>query len=335
MRYEAVTVPAGGGRLVRRLRSFRSEVKRFRGLIRGLQPDLVIQVTATVPAVLTAATLEHVPTVVHADEILDAGFPPHSLRAAGGEVVLRFTARSAAGICACSGPVAAQYSRRGATAVETVLPSIAPSHGGRDPAACRKALGIPANGAVVLAVGSLSHGRGQDVLLRAVSLLAARLPHLRCLIVGASHPRPQDRRFEASLRQQAAGSCPRGTVSFLGQVGDLASVYAAADVVVNPARVPESFGRVAFEAGIAGRPTVSTGVGAVGEYLRDGQSALIVPPDDPQALADATFRLLSDRALGERLAASAGRFAQAELTPERAVEGFDRLLNRVEVRGRK
>ena len=210
MRYEAVTVPAGGGRLVRRLRSFRSEVKRFRGLIRGLQPDLVIQVTATVPAVLTAATLEHVPTVVHADEILDAGFPPHSLRAAGGEVVLRFTARSAAGICACSGPVAAQYSRRGATAVETVLPSIAPSHGGRDPAACRKALGIPANGAVVLAVGSLSHGRGQDVLLRAVSLLAARLPHLRCLIVGASHPRPQDRRFEASLRQQAAGLLPSG-----------------------------------------------------------------------------------------------------------------------------
>jgi glycosyltransferase involved in cell wall biosynthesis len=103
-------------------------------------------------------------------------------------------------------------------------------------------------------------------------------------------------------------------------------VYAAADVIVNPARFNEPFGRVPFEAAIAGRPAVVTRVGAIPELLRDGGSALIVEPEDPEELASAAVRALTDPELAERLVEGAREIVATRLTPAHSLAGFQRAV---------
>ena len=118
-------------------------------------------------------------------------------------------------------------------------------------------------------------------------------------------------------------------ISLPGQVEDVPGLFAAADVVVNPARFDEPFGRVAFEAAIAGTPAVVTRVGAAEELFRDGESALVVPPEDPAAIATAVARLLDEPELAERLVVAAATFARERLSPEASVEGFRTVVEAV------
>jgi glycosyltransferase involved in cell wall biosynthesis len=77
-----------------------------------------------------------------------------------------------------------------------------------------------------------------------------------------------------------------------------------ATCLVLPSR-GEGMGRVVVEALLRGRPVVGTRGGGIEDLVRDGENGLLVAPDDPQALADALERVLSDRALAELLARAA------------------------------
>ncbi len=321
---EALTLQGGPLALARRVRRLGAAVGELRRLIRARRPDLVVQTTLLLPAVAVAARREKVPVIVHAGEL----FPRTGVRALGGRLVASATARSASGVAACSEPVARQFRSRRAR-VRTILPPIDPAYGSGDRARGREALAIGPEADCVLAVGSISAGRGQDTLIRAMAEVRRTRPGARCLIVGAPHPRPQDRRFADGLRTLAGALGPSGFVVFAGSLMSVADAYAAADVVVNPARCEEAFGRVAFEAALAGRPTVSTTVGAVTAYLRNGESALLVAKDDPPAMARAILRLLGDPDLGEDLAAAAARFARSELDPAASAQEFVELAAEV------
>ena len=92
----------------------------------------------------------------------------------------------------------------------------------------------------VAAVGSLTEGRGQDVLIRAMPCV--RRPDCRLVIAGEPFPRPKDlayRRYLVGLISQLRLG---DSVILAGHVDEIADVYAAADVVVNPVRVNEAFG---------------------------------------------------------------------------------------------
>jgi glycosyltransferase involved in cell wall biosynthesis len=81
----------------------------------------------------------------------------------------------------------------------------------------------------------------------------------------------------------------------------LPGLYAAADVVVFPVLWEEPWGLVPLEAMAMGRPVVATGQGGSGEYLRDGENALLHAPGDTAGLAAAVERLAADAGLRERL----------------------------------
>jgi glycosyltransferase involved in cell wall biosynthesis len=90
----------------------------------------------------------------------------------------------------------------------------------------------------------------------------------------------------------------------------------AAWVLVLPSR-SEGMGRVLVEAFCRGRGVVGTRAGSIPDLVTDEESGLLVPPDDPSALADALVRVLSDRALAERLGGGARAAAAPWLqTPE-------------------
>ena len=100
-----------------------------------------------------------------------------------------------------------------------------------------------------------------------------------------------------------------------GAVDDPAALYSAADVFVNPARVPEAFGRAACEALLASCPVVTTRVGGVDEALRDGETALFAEPEDAGALTSAISALLADPDLAQRLARNGKEDVEARFAP--------------------
>ena len=155
-------------------------------------------------------------------------------------------------------------------------------------------------------VGSLSPGRGQDVAITALSLLRDRGDQSPVLaIAGAPGDGPGDAEYARGLTELVKRQDINGAVHFLGPVADVTALLASANLFLNPARCPEAFGRAAFEALALGVPAIVTQTGAQTELLRDGHSALVVPPDDPAAIALAITRVLDSPALAEKLVAGA------------------------------
>ena len=155
----------------------------------------------------------------------------------------------------------------------------------------------------LLYVGRIDERKG---IRDAVDALA-RLPAAATLtVVGAGDPRERRRVGEQA---QALGVADRVALLGMRSHAQLPAVYEAADVVVFPVRWLEPWGIVPLEAMALGRPVVATGLGGSGEYLRDGENCLLVPPAEPARLASAISRLAEDPSLRERLRSGGARTA--------------------------
>ena len=159
--------------------------------------------------------------------------------------------------------------------------------------------------ALVLAVGRLTPKKGFDTLIRACGLLAGEGRQVRCEIYG-----------EGALKGElvelvrASGLDERVGIRRFRSQEELPALYRRAAVVALPCRVLADGNRdgvpnVVLEAMACGSPIVATRAAGIPEVLRDGDNGLLVPPDDPAALAAAIGRLLSRPALAERLGKSA------------------------------
>jgi glycosyltransferase involved in cell wall biosynthesis len=331
--YEPVTFPTEPRHVLRLVRSAVSDSSTFRRHLRRTKPDVVVVITTLLPAAVVAARLERTPVVVCAGEILGHGSQGRG-RSLAGRALTAFVASGADRIVCCSHSVAAQFDGKASGKVEMIYPGIDRGYRDGDRAAARSRYGVPDDAFCIVVVGNISAGRGQDVLLRALPKLRARVPELRCLLVGAPHPRCVDHEYRSELETLVRSHGLDDVVRFTGFVDRVADVYAAADVVVNPARVPEGFGRVALEALEAGRPVVASRVGAIPEVLREGKDALLVGPDAPAELADAVVRLHTDASLRARLVVN-GRRRVRELCGERSsAEAFSNAVEAA-VRGRR
>src|SRR5439155_26704922 len=142
-------------------------------------------------------------------------------------------------------------------------------------------------------------------------------PHARLAIAGG-----WDAREEARLSELAARHGVAERVRFLGQLArdQVRAAYDQASAVVFPVIWEEPWGLVPLEAMARGRPVVATGRGGSGEYLRDGENALLFPAGDTAALAAALRRLGADAGLRERLRdhglATAAAHTEATLNAE-------------------
>lgn len=135
------------------------------------------------------------------------------------------------------------------------------------------------DGPIVAAVARLVPQKGIDVAVRALAGVDATL-----VVLGDG---PERERLEALAREV-------GTRLLLpGRVGDVAAVLRGADVLVHPARW-EGFGLALLEAMLCGLPVVATRVSSIPEIVADGETGLLVPPDDPEVLRAALRRALAD-----------------------------------------
>lgn len=171
------------------------------------------------------------------------------------------------------------------------------------PAALRRLLGVESASAVVGAVGRLVRQKGFDTLLAALPALLARRPGTRLAVVGEG---PERESLARLARARGAGEA----VVFAGFRPDAPRLLPAFDVLAVPSR-REGAPLVTLEAMAAGVPVVASAIRGIDEQITDGVEGLLVPPDDPPALAAALARVLDDRALAARLGEAGRRRVRA------------------------
>lgn len=161
----------------------------------------------------------------------------------------------------------------------------------------------------VLYAGVLTPLKGVHVLLDAFAKVIKHLPEARLWIAG----RAENKEYAAALRQQVVALCLNESVEFTGEVSqqELARYMARCRVLVLPS-LSEALGRVVFEAMAAGKPVVGSAVGGIPEIVQEGETGFLVPPGDPEPLADRLSWLLSHpeeaAEMGKRARAFAAKF---------------------------
>jgi glycosyltransferase involved in cell wall biosynthesis len=166
---------------------------------------------------------------------------------------------------------------------------------------------LPEDAVVVLAVCRLERQKGVDVAVRAVARLREREPraHLVVLGEGAERSRLENLARDFDLPAYLPGRVP-----------DVAAWLQRASVLVHPVRW-EGFGLAVLEAMLAGLPVAASRVSSLPELVADGETGLLVAPDDPEALAVGLARALAD---AEALGAAGLRRAQERFSVARMAE---------------
>lgn len=145
--------------------------------------------------------------------------------------------------------------------------------------------------------GRLSSEKGQRVAVEAMFLIVKEHPEARLAIVGEGSDRED-------LETTAEALGIRDRVHFTGFMQDVRELMSACDVVIVPSARGEGFGLVAVEAMALCRPVVASAQGGLPEIVVAGETGLLVPPNDPRALADAVCELVAKpdlaRSMGEK-----------------------------------
>lgn len=220
--------------------------------------------------------------------------------------LVRLSMRRAARLVVPSGFLEAVF--RGHAMASEVVPNIIDTQRFR-PAAADE----PRPAQQLLVARNLESIYGNDVALRAFALVRHRHPRARLVIAGSGP-------LQGSLQALAAELGVADGVQFTGRLerDPMAALLRASTVSINPTRV-DNMPNSVLEAMASGVPVVSTAVGGVPYIVRDGETALLVAADDPQAMADAACRLLDDpqwaHSLAERARADVQRYTWAHVAP--------------------
>ncbi len=183
----------------------------------------------------------------------------------------------------------------------------------------RQRLNLP-EGRLITYIGHYHHVKGVDVLVEAFRRLAAQDKDVRLVLAWSGLGNSQ--RIEDSLSAYGLG----GRVVRLGRV-PVMEVLAASDVAVLPYRL--TIGQAVFPAALlealaSNVPVVTTDLPLLRELTEGGQTALLAPPDDPEALAASISRVLNEPGLvGQMLAAQECWLTR--MRPERVVRTYERL----------
>ncbi len=158
----------------------------------------------------------------------------------------------------------------------------------------RSQLGVQPQQALLMFHGRLSHDKGIDTLLRALTQLDKST--YRMVVLGEGQYK-----FEAKLKGFIVANQMVRNVTFMGFQPNVLPLLEQCDVGIVPSVVPEAMGIAALEYMMLGKPVITTDNGAQPEYITSGQNGLLVKPGDHYALADAIKRLIDDARLRGRM----------------------------------
>ncbi len=302
-------------------RRYRRERSLLRALLAGLRPSIV-------------HTHGYRPDVVDSPVAREAGIAAVSTvhGFTGGGLKNRFFERLQVrafrrldAVVAVSRPLVARLTAAGVPErlVHCIPNAWGPARPFLDRGAARAALGIPDDGPVAGWIGRLSREKAPDLLVEALGRLGADAP--RGVVVGEGP-------LTDAARARAAGLGLADRVTLAGRVADAATLMRAFDVLVLSSRT-EGTPIVLLEAMAAGVPVVATRVGGVPDVVSD-REAVLVPPEDPAALAEAVRQVLRDPASAAVRAAAARERVASVFAVEPWLARYEALYRSVLARGR-
>jgi glycosyltransferase involved in cell wall biosynthesis/CelD/BcsL family acetyltransferase involved in cellulose biosynthesis len=199
-------------------------------------------------------------------------------------------------------------------------------------------LGIPAGAPLIGVIGRVARLKGIDDFLRAATIIAPRFPTARFLIVGDSGTFVaqggkvvEDNRYEQELKRLTAELGLQDRVAFAGFRPDIERVLCELAVSVQPS-LSEGMSNTLLESMAAGVPVVATRVGGACEVIRHGENGLLVPPGNPDAIAEAVCQMLDVPAAASSMGHAARQSIAEHYSMTRVVERtsrvYDSLLQR-------
>jgi L-malate glycosyltransferase len=182
-------------------------------------------------------------------------------------------------------------------------------------------LWLPHGAPIVGNVAALVPHKGQKYLVDAAAIVVQHVPDARFVVAGEGELR-------ATLEHQVKHLGLEKHVILAGFRPDILSVHKAFDIFVMSS-LTEGLGTSVLDAMACGRAVVGTRAGGIPEVIEDGVTGILVPPRDPQAMADAIVSLLKDEALRLRMGRAGLSLANARFSAERMVQDTIRVYERV------
>ncbi|MBM3474815.1 MAG: glycosyltransferase [Armatimonadetes bacterium] len=190
----------------------------------------------------------------------------------------------------------------------------------------RTDLAIEPEAPLICNLANVGPAKGQTTLLRAFAGVHSAHPATRLIIVGDTQAYPEITR---QLRTLVAEHRLEDSVQLLAKRTDVPDLLGASDVSVLSSRW-EGLPMTILEAMAAGKPVVTTNVGGCAEAVVDHETGLVVPPENPEALADALGYVLTHPAEARRMGEAGRRRVEEHFTVEamvgKHVELYERLL---------
>ena len=183
----------------------------------------------------------------------------------------------------------------------------------------------------IAVIGQVGLRKGTEIALSAARQIAETQPNVHWLIIGErTSSKAESRDFEAQLHVSAASPPLTDHIHFLGRRMDVSQLLNECDLLVHAAR-QEPLGRVLLESAACGLAIIATNVGGTQEiFPPDSCSAILVPPDDATALANAILSVLKDDKHRKQLATAARRRAESafdiRLAAARLIDVYRELL---------
>ncbi|MCS7300378.1 MAG: glycosyltransferase family 4 protein [Fimbriimonadales bacterium] len=199
---------------------------------------------------------------------------------------------------------------------------IVPDKGARQ--AVRAELGLSPSDFVVGVIGNIIPRKGQIYLVRALPRVAARYPNLRVLLVGVTHPQ----RYGEQIRREAERLGVAAHLLWLGERNDVPRLLQAIDLYALPT-LNDMLPMAMLEAMWAALPILATRVGGIPEAITHGVEGWLVPPRDPDALADALLEIIQSPDERARRAQNAHQRVLRDFTVQSQTAKIEAILQQV------
>jgi glycosyltransferase involved in cell wall biosynthesis len=320
----ARTSTSAGLRLVSMPTRSMRDIRRLRGVLSSLGPDVVHVNQSYLPGMAAGALMRHVPLVVTAHN------PAHEVTLSPwGRLLRRWVTPHVDAWIALSQRNAQLLATRGgpgrqgerhpaaesfeACPIHVIAPGLPTDRFDRPLSreAARRQLGLPRDAFIVGTAARLSPEKRHDLLIHAAAAAAQTLPNVIVAILGEGELKDETSRLGRELLA--------GGVRLLGHHSEVPRLLPAFDVFALPSDY-EGLSFAMLEAMAVGLPIVATDVQGSGEALRNLEDGLLIPAGSATALRDAFLRLARNPALGQRLGAAAKRRYRAEFTSDLMIQ---------------
>ena len=181
---------------------------------------------------------------------------------------------------------------------------------------------LPEDSTLVGTIGELSPLKGQEEFVLAAVQVVRQFPKTYFIIGGVDHS--ADRKHQARLEQLIKEHDLTKHVRLVGWLEDLPQLYSALDVFVSASHT-ESFGLAIAEAMASGAAVIATETEGASELIKSGQTGLLIPIEDVDALASNIVRLLANEAERIRLGQAAQQTAAANFSLERMIDETEKI----------